>query len=148
MLGLFELPTVAALAENLDRQAAGDTQPIRPIARERGCPLSFAQERMWFLDQYEDHAAIHIRPVCFISKALWDVVALERSLNMIVGRHDALRSTFQQRDGMPVAVISEGRKLALPILDVSELPEPDGPRVPFSWHPARSCTPSIYRQNQ
>src|SRR2546428_1269443 len=71
------------------------------------CPLSFAQQRLWFLDQLEPDS-----PVYNIVKALrvrgrFDVDVLQQTLNTIVARHEALRTTFTVVDGNPVQVIAE-----------------------------------------
>jgi amino acid adenylation domain-containing protein len=95
--------------------------PRRPQIDE--APPSFAQERFWFLDQLEPG-----NPAYTISTALrllgqLDVAALEQSLNEIVRRHEALRTTFAAENGRPVQVIAPSLTLELPIIDLEALPE-------------------------
>ncbi len=99
------------------------TIPRRPPSST--APLSFAQQRLWFLDHlfpannfYNEASAIPIlQPL--------DVAALEQSLNEIVARHEALRTTFVVADGQPVQIIAAALSLPLPIVDLRGLPEPE-----------------------
>jgi amino acid adenylation domain-containing protein len=82
-------------------------------------PLSFAQERLWFLDQLEpDNSVYNISQVFRIVGSL-DVAALRRALDAIVKRHEALRTTFVSVAGRPTQVIGPGRPVELLVLDVS-----------------------------
>ncbi|MBA2672061.1 non-ribosomal peptide synthetase [Ramlibacter sp.] len=111
---LFEAPTVAALAQSIEAQRSGNgaTQvPAAAIVRRpkdlERLPLSYAQQRLWFLDQFEESAAFYdiAAGVRLIGKL--DVNALERTLNEVVRRHEALRTTFAMVEGAPVQVIAE-----------------------------------------
>src|SRR5215467_5823259 len=75
----------------------------------RTAPLSFAQQRLWFLDQYEPDNILYNLPSAIRLKGTLNVTALERSLNEIVRRHGALRTTFSIVDDRPVQVINELR---------------------------------------
>ena len=95
---LFATPTVAGLAAGLEttgRAKQGlQTPPVIPVSRGDPLPLSFAQERLWFLAQLEpDSSAYHI-PTAFRLTGALNVTALEQSLNEIVRRHEALRTTL------------------------------------------------------
>ncbi|HXQ72844.1 MAG TPA: condensation domain-containing protein, partial [Pyrinomonadaceae bacterium] len=110
----------AALVMRLKRKPA-DLTPEQTIQRRKDSgpiPLSFAQQRLWFLDQmgYSNY---------FISgtsrlTGLLDVKALERSLNEIVHRHEALRTTFTTIDGQPMQIIAPRLPLTLSVLDLSQ----------------------------
>ncbi|HDQ71155.1 MAG TPA: amino acid adenylation domain-containing protein, partial [Chloroflexi bacterium] len=90
----------------------------RPNADER--LLSFAQERMWFLEQLKPGTpAYHIVGALRMCGTL-DVAALERGLNAVVQRHDALRTTLATVDGHPQQVVAETLTLALPVVDLRE----------------------------
>src|SRR5207253_10916824 len=87
-------------------------------------PLSFAQQRLWFIDQLEpNNSAYNITTALRLIGSL-NVNALERCLNEIVRRHEALRTTFLlNHEQQPVQVIAPEFKLSLQVEDLSELPE-------------------------
>ena len=120
---LFESPTIAGLAERIDqfpRQREG--RHIRPTfatdARER-IPLSFAQQRLWFLDQYEPNSSVYNIPSALRLKGSLDIAALEQSLNEIVRRHESLRTTFAAVDGEPLQLIAPALRMSVPITDLT-----------------------------
>jgi len=120
---LFEAPTVAGLAarvEALRRDGLDPAPPVVPVARDGAPPLSFAQERFWFLDRMPGGAAYVIPSVLWMEGAL-DAAALERALGEIVRRHEALRTTFAEDGGAPVQVIAPFAGFALPLDDLSAL---------------------------
>ncbi len=123
---LFETATVAGLAERVDmaRQAAAglDVSPIEPVTRNQELPLSFAQQRLWFLDQLEPYSPLYNIPAATRFSGPLDIAALEWSLNEIVRRHESLRTTFQTIDGRPAQVISPELTLTLPVMDLASLP--------------------------
>ncbi len=85
-------------------------------------PLSFAQQRLWFLDRlHPDSAFYNVRLAIRLSGAL-DVTALRRALTEIVQRHEALRTTFRVIDGDPMQVIAPSLELAVPVTDLGEWP--------------------------
>ena len=86
-------------------------------------PLSWTQERLWFLDQWEPGSFTYNIPAAFHLAGALNVVALERSLNEIVRRHDALRTTFTAVEGQPVQVVADSLTLQLPVIDLQPLPE-------------------------
>jgi amino acid adenylation domain-containing protein len=83
-------------------------------------PLSFAQQRLWFLDQLEPNRSVYNMPSAFRLKGRLDIPALEQSLNEIVRRHEALRTTFSMVDGEAVQVISPSLVMSVPMLDLSD----------------------------
>ena len=103
---------------------AGAAPPrIRPVARGTHIPLSLTQQRLWFLDQLEPgNPAFNISTAVRLCGSL-DVRALERSINEIVRRHEALRTTFATVDGQPILVIASSLTIVLPVVDLQELPE-------------------------
>ncbi|MBV8318682.1 MAG: amino acid adenylation domain-containing protein, partial [Planctomycetaceae bacterium] len=124
---LFEATTVAALAGRIEAVRQGGrtrTAPaIERIARSGALPLSFAQQALWFLDQLAPGQATFNIPLAVRLIGDLDVPALERAFNVIVRRHEALRTTFAQVDGRPVQIISEALDLALDVVDLSGLPD-------------------------
>lgn len=81
-------------------------ESIRPIPRDAELPLSYAQQRLWFLDQLEPASAAYNMPTAVYLTGALDIAVLERSLNEIVRRHDVLRTTFPMVNGVPVQVIA------------------------------------------
>jgi len=123
---LFEAPTVAGQAERIEelkRQDAGVAFPPLVRAEHKGrAPLSFAQQRLWFLDQLEPLNPLYNVPYIVRLEGPMRSGVLEESLNEIVRRHESLRTCFEELDGEPVQVVEAARKLPLAILDVSSLP--------------------------
>jgi amino acid adenylation domain-containing protein/non-ribosomal peptide synthase protein (TIGR01720 family) len=124
---VFEAPTVAALAEHVEiaqrKQAGVQAPPIRPVPREGELPLSFAQQRLWFLDQLEPGSPLYNVPDVQRITGPLNVAALERSLNEIVRRHEVLRTTFPTIGGKPIQVIAPELTISLTKDDLSDLPE-------------------------
>lgn len=87
--------------------------------------LSWAQERLWFLERLEPGRAIHNRPAAFRLVGPLDVRILEQTLSEIVRRHQVLRTTFPTVDNLPVQVIAAAWPVTLPVTDLSELPVED-----------------------
>ena len=127
---LFASPTVADLAtavEEAQKVGAGLTllPPIEPADRTGELPLSFAQERLWFLHQLEpQNSAYHLFNGLRIHGPL-NTSALEQTLQEIVRRHDILRTTFAVIDGRPVQRIADEPSVSLEINDLSALDEDD-----------------------
>ena len=123
---LFDKPVVAELAKEIEAAVAVASEagpPLLPAARDRDLPLSFAQHRLWFLDQLEPgSAAYNMSGVIHLSGEL-DHKALEHSLSEIIRRHESLRSTFDFKDGKPIQVVHEARPVVLPLEDLSALSE-------------------------
>jgi acyl carrier protein len=110
---LFEQPTVAALAAKIEAALRGERGVVAPplvrVSRERELPLSFAQQRLWFLDQLEPGSAFYNVPTAVRLQGELNVEALERTLTEIVRRHEVLRTVFQSVNGDAVQVIGEAR---------------------------------------
>ncbi|HYH80907.1 MAG TPA: amino acid adenylation domain-containing protein, partial [Longimicrobium sp.] len=125
---LFEGPTVAELAVRVEemRRAGLPVLPaVVPAERTGALPLSFAQERLWFIDRLEPESAVYNVPVAWRLGGALDEAALERSLGEIVRRHESLRTIFREADGSPVQVIAPFGGFALPVEDLSDLGEAD-----------------------
>ena len=124
---LFEMPTVAALAESIDGGGRAGRNllapPILPVPRDGDLPLSFAQQRLWFIDQLDPGNSVYNFPAALRLKGQLNVAALERSINEIVKRHETLRTTFVTVDGRPAQVIAPTVIVTLPVLSLQELSE-------------------------
>ena len=108
-----------------DAEAAVCSPPprMRSVSREGELPLSFAQERLWFLDQLEPGNTAYGIPAAYRLQGSLDVAALEWGLNEIVRRHEALRTTFEVVDGRPVQITAPDLRLMLPVEYLREFPE-------------------------
>ncbi|HEU4454890.1 MAG TPA: condensation domain-containing protein, partial [Longimicrobium sp.] len=98
---------------------------IVPRAHRDGAPLSFAQERLWFLDRLEPGSAVYNISLARPLGGALDEAALGRALGEIVRRHEALRTTFAEVDGAPEQVIAPFDGFVLPVEDLSGLGEAD-----------------------
>src|SRR6185369_11640533 len=85
-------------------------------------PLSFAQQRLWFLHLIDPQSSAYNMPFALRLLGRLDIPALERTLNEIVRRHEVLRTTFDELDGEPVQLIAAAQQLELPLTDLSDLP--------------------------
>ncbi|HEU4452404.1 MAG TPA: condensation domain-containing protein, partial [Longimicrobium sp.] len=125
---LFEGPTVAELAVRVEemRRAGLPVLPlVVPTGRTGPLPLSFAQERLWFLDRLEPGSTTYNLPAAWRLGGALDERALERALGEVVRRHEALRTVFAEADGSPVQVISPFAGFTLPVENLSALGEAD-----------------------
>jgi amino acid adenylation domain-containing protein len=112
----------AALVMRLKKKPAEQT-PEQTIQRRKESgpvPLSFAQQRLWFLEQM-GYSNYYVSGASRLNGVL-DVKALERSLNEIVQRHEVLRTTFTTIDGEPRQIVAPRLSVTLPVLDLSQLP--------------------------
>ncbi|WP_158892624.1 non-ribosomal peptide synthase/polyketide synthase [Amycolatopsis anabasis] len=115
---LFTAPTPARLAAELPGSAAERAIPVVP--RADGLPLSFAQQRLWFLHEFEPDSTEYISPTALRLRGELDVTALRRALTALVARHESLRTTFDAVDGTPVQRIGTPYEVRLPVSDLAE----------------------------
>ncbi|MGH3903464.1 MAG: non-ribosomal peptide synthase/polyketide synthase, partial [Pseudonocardiaceae bacterium] len=124
---VFTHPTVAGLAGVIDSEAAAGDAAVLPsipvVPRVGDPPLSFAQQRLWFFDEFEPGSVEYITPTALRLQGPLDVEALNSALTALVARHESLRTTFDSVDGRGVQVVHEPAELRVPVLDLSGLPE-------------------------
>ncbi|HYP26892.1 MAG TPA: amino acid adenylation domain-containing protein [Blastocatellia bacterium] len=124
---LFESPTVAGLSEKIEAamRAGRATRlpPIERVSRDGRLELSFAQQRLWLLHQLGPGSPAYNIPFVIRLKGPVNAVALEQSVSEIFARHEALRATFVTVDGQPVQIITPAHRLAMPLIDLTHLPE-------------------------
>lgn len=123
---LFNTPTVEGLAALVEKaRSITPAPPIRPVPRNGPLPLSFAQQRLWFLHQITppDAHDLYNGPLNFRLQGALDVNILERILREIITRHEPLRTSFQSENGQPVQVIEDRAEFSLPITDLRGFPQ-------------------------
>ncbi|HEX7313565.1 MAG TPA: amino acid adenylation domain-containing protein, partial [Pyrinomonadaceae bacterium] len=123
---LFDHPTVRAMAEEVEQALRGGTTEmevgrIEKVGREGALPLSFAQQRLWFIDQLEENSGAYNIPLAVRLSGRLDADALERTLSEVMRRHEVLRTTFEQVDDQPAQVVHEPEPLRLEVEDLSAL---------------------------
>jgi len=122
---LFESATVESLAANIEKlhqEKEGIRHvPIKPIPRDQALPLSFSQQRLWFLDQLEGSSPFYNIPAAYRIEGRLDLGILKRVLNEIIRRHESLRTTIVTENGQPRQVIAEAVPLFMPIVDLTNL---------------------------
>jgi non-ribosomal peptide synthetase component F/acyl carrier protein len=120
---VFESPTVAEFAQGVEAALnlgdGLDIPQIAPASREQNLPLSFAQQRLWFIDQLEPGNSVYNSPAPVRLIGDLNVRALEQTLSEIVNRHESLRTTFALAGGQPIQVINVPEPITLPIVDLT-----------------------------
>jgi len=123
---IFEASTIRQIAQEIDRElGAANAAVLGPSAAavDGGEPLSFAQQRLWFLDQLEPGNPAYNLPLPVRLTGELSLEALERTFAEVARRHAALRTTFAVQDGQPVQVIADPAPLDLRVLDLSNAPD-------------------------
>src|SRR5437870_770462 len=109
--------------------APSATAPLpEPQAPYQACdecdwPLSFGQERLWFLDQLQPDTALYNMPSVFRARGPFDAAAFEAALNGLAARHETSRTRFVAENGLPRQVIEDNVKIPARLVDHSHLPE-------------------------
>src|SRR6185436_4497929 len=133
---VFESPTLSGLARRIEElRRSGPAEgppPILPVPRDQELPLSFSQQRLWFLDSLEPGGTAYNVPLALHFAGDLEVPALAAALSGIVRRHEALRTTFAAADGRPRQVVHPPGILPLPVIDLSGL-APDRAAAEARW---------------
>lgn len=122
---LFENPTVAKLATYIDSSAPESTDslpPIVPVSRDRELPLSFSQQRLWFLEQLKPGDPVYHSFQALLIAGPLDTNALELSLNEIIRRHEVLHTVFDTVNGNPVQRVAPIIPISLRKMSLSDVP--------------------------
>ncbi|MCF2150429.1 amino acid adenylation domain-containing protein [Desmonostoc muscorum LEGE 12446] len=98
---------------------------LTSISRKQPLSLSFAQQRLWFLDQLEGENCVYNVPFFWQIKGFINIPALEQAIKEIVQRHEVLRTSFSVVDGLPIQVIHPDLKLTMQVLDWRQFTEED-----------------------
>jgi amino acid adenylation domain-containing protein len=126
---LFQAPTVASLAARIAAEtgegAAPPLVPVTPVLRphegREDLPLSFAQQRLWFLDRLQPGGTAYNMPGAADLEGALDASALAGALSEVVRRHETLRTRFLAHGGTPVQVVDRAAPLHPPLIDLSAL---------------------------
>ena len=119
-------PDQRALFELKFREKNLDIRVAQTIPRRRDIgplPLSFAQQRLWFLNQLEQESSFYNVPSSFRLTGVLEVPVLHRSLNAIVSRHETLRTSFKSEKGRPFQAIIPSIEIDLPVIDLTKIDE-------------------------
>ena len=106
-------------------QSPQNDHKLTPRSREQPLPLSFAQQRLWFLNQLEGEKCVYNVPFFWQLNGFLNISALEQAIREIVQRHEVLRTTFSVVDGSPIQVIHAHPQLTIQVLDWQQLTEKD-----------------------
>jgi amino acid adenylation domain-containing protein/non-ribosomal peptide synthase protein (TIGR01720 family) len=138
---LFEHRTVAGVAEYIDREhlRTGES-PIEPTARDGAPPLSFAQQRLWFLSHLDSEGASYNLPAAVRLRGRLDIPALERALSEVVHRHESLRTTFAEVEGRAMQVVAPSLTSTGAVLGPSPVDEARAARGARRAHAHRPVT--------
>ncbi|MET4429281.1 amino acid adenylation domain-containing protein, partial [Mycolicibacterium sp. 624] len=97
---LFDAPTIGQLAPHISAGTRGE--PLVQVERPTVVPLSYAQQRLWFLNRFEGGVATYNMPIAFRIGGALDVAALDAALDDVIARHESLRTVFPDVDGVPL----------------------------------------------
>lgn len=127
---IFELPTIEGLALEIDKTERRDSiPPLRTILRNEPLDLSFAQSRMWFLNQLAPNSSFYNIPAALRLRGALDVKTLERALIEIVRRHEIIRTVYKTLDGRLQQIIQSPPSKLLQQEDLSSVSGDEQPRI-------------------
>ena len=124
---LFEAPTVAQFAPLVTAALKVEHElpipPLLPLADDAPPPLSFAQQRLWFLDQLQPESPAYNVPLAVRLSGQLDIPSLQQALSEVSRRHQVLRTVFPSVDGRPLQKVLPAQPFALPVADLGHLPQ-------------------------
>jgi non-ribosomal peptide synthetase component F len=125
---VFERPTIRELGEEVERGLKNtgkkkEAPGIRRVSREEEHRVSFAQERLWFLNQLEPESGFYNMTAAVRMRGEMNEEALEGAVTEVVRRHEALRTRFKTVNGEPMQEIEEGRRQEIRVIDLRGIEE-------------------------
>jgi len=120
---LFEAPTVRGLAQRLASLSTSRTEPIVAVEREADLPLSFSQERLWFLYQLEGVTATYNMPMAIAIHGPFSPELLTQAYTSVVVRHETLRTIFETVGDATRLIIRAPAPQIIPVIDLASFPE-------------------------
>ncbi|WP_030344683.1 non-ribosomal peptide synthase/polyketide synthase [Streptomyces sp. NRRL S-1022] len=118
---VFTHPTPAGLARLLGARQGTGRAAITPAAGEGPAPMSYAQQRLWFLEEFAPGGAEYVTALALRLRGTLDTRALRAALGALVARHESLRTTFDSVDGHGVQLVHPPQDVPLPVRDLSRL---------------------------
>ncbi|WP_414517210.1 amino acid adenylation domain-containing protein [Nostoc sp. PCC 9305] len=129
MRHFFEAPTISEIADSIIQAQQEDrgysVVPIQSIERDGDLPLSFGQERLWFLNELVPNHAFYNVSEAFCLRGVLNATILEQSLNEIINRHEILRTTYSSLNGQPIQVIHSTFPIKLLVVNLQGLSPDD-----------------------
>ncbi|HEX5874648.1 MAG TPA: condensation domain-containing protein, partial [Pyrinomonadaceae bacterium] len=123
---IFEAQTIAELSEWIEAELKSEhgtsAPPITIVSRDEPLPLSFAQQRLWFLDQLEPTSVAYNMPAVLRLVGPLQVEVFEKSLRDLIRRHESLRTRFVLKDGQGRQEICDPYPLEVPVIDLTPFP--------------------------
>ncbi|MFJ7907176.1 non-ribosomal peptide synthase/polyketide synthase [Kitasatospora sp. NPDC096204] len=120
---VFDHPTPEGLARLLTTEPGTPARPpVLPVARAGAAPMSYAQQRLWFLEEFAPGGAEYVTALALRLRGTLDTDALGAALGALTDRHESLRTTFDSVDGHGVQLVHPPRDVPLPLYDLSRLP--------------------------
>ncbi|MGE6632448.1 amino acid adenylation domain-containing protein, partial [Bacillus sp. NPDC077027] len=117
---LFEQPTIRKLATYLEAADPKNVMDIQPAKKQDFYPVSSAQKRMYVLHQLHPEGVTYHMPAVLMMEGALDVEQLERALHLLVERHESLRTSFVEVDGIPVQKVHRKADLSLEVVEIEE----------------------------
>jgi amino acid adenylation domain-containing protein len=117
---LFEKPTIAQLSDHIRTLEKATRLIIQPTSRNQPLPLSFAQQRLWFLDQLESNSSFYNLPEAIRLQGELKINILQQALDSIVAHYEILRTNYIAENGNPIQSITPSRSVELKIFDFQE----------------------------
>ncbi|MGB3534213.1 MAG: amino acid adenylation domain-containing protein [Microcoleaceae cyanobacterium] len=122
---LFDFSTITELAQEIEKLTKNKLKlpvsSIQPISRNSDLPLSFAQQRQWFLSQFEPNNPFYNIPIAIRLQGTLNIKILKQTFSQIIRRHEVLRTAFHTVNGKPKLMISSNCELEVPIIDLCNL---------------------------
>ena len=144
---VFETPTVRGLTALVDPTRAAargvGAPPLTAGPRPAVVPLSFAQQRLWFLDQLAPGQATYNAPRAYRLEGPLAIGAVIAAVRAVVARHEVLRTTLPAVDGVPVQRIAPPPAVPVPVIDLTALPAPAGEAAARQWAAGKRARRSI-----
>ena len=135
---LFENPTIAGLAHHLGGEATRSRRPpLLPQPRPERLPLSFAQQRLWFLENLDPGVASYNFPLLFDLRGPLDLPRFEAALTALVRRHEILRTRYPVVEGEPQQVIDPAGPVGVSVVDLRHLPDTEAQGIALAQKEAR-----------
>ncbi|AEY93394.1 NRPS protein [Streptomyces hygroscopicus subsp. jinggangensis 5008] len=122
---VFTHPTPAGLARLLDPRQGTGRSAIAPVGRDGAAPMSYAQQRLWFLEEFAPGGAEYVTALALRLRGTLDTGALRAALTALVARHESLRTTFDSVDGHGVQRVHPPQDVPLPVRDLSRTADPE-----------------------